>query len=268
MRFLAIYARSLWDRKISWPIVAGSVILYVLVIVGIYPSFANNPAFTEIIKSYPKEFLSLLAGSSGIDMMSPEGFISLEFLQLWGMIIIAGFAMATATAIVAREIDNHTMDIMLTQPLDRIEYLTAKLAGDLTMIFGLVVVTMGSIWMGTKLFDFPLSTSGILATSVLFTCLLVMIECFSLFLGTFMERGKALSLAIAVLIVSHLWNALGDFNSTIEGMRWMSFFYYYNTSEALKTGEIPWGPVLLFIGIAVIFLVAAVVIFRERDIAA
>ena len=268
MRFLAVYARTLWDRKISWPMVAGSVILYVLMIVGIYPSFANNPAFSEIIKSYPKEVLSLLAGSSGVNMMSPEGFISMEFLQLWGMIIIAGFAMATATAIVAREIDNHTMDIMLAQPLDRVEYLTAKLAADLTMIFGLVAVTIGSIWVGTKLFDFKLDIHGILAVSVPFACLIIMIECYSLFLGTIMERGKAISVAIAILLVSHLWNALGDFNKTIEGMRWVSFMYYYNPAEALKTGEIPWGPVLLFIGVAVVFLTAAVVVFRERDIAA
>lgn len=268
MRFLNLYWRTIKDRKMSWPTVAASVIIYVLVIVGIYPAFSNNPAFSQIVKAYPKELLSLVAGSSGADMMSPEGFISLEFLQIWGMIIIAGFVMTTGASIIAREVDNHTMDLLLTQPIDRVEYLVAKLAADVTMMLGLVVVTMVSIWAGTKMFDFPLKIEGILAVTVLIASLYLMIECFSLAMGAFMERGKAIILSVAVLIGSHLLKSLGDFNDTIKDFSWLSFFDYYKPAETLKSGTVPWGSVLLFAGIALIFLTIAVVVFREKDIPA
>ncbi len=268
MRFLNLYWRTLKDRAISWPTVAVSVVAYVLLVVGIYPAFADNPAFTEIIKAYPKAMLSLLAGSSAVDMMSPEGFISLEFLQLWGMIIIAGFVMTTGASIVAREVDNHTMDLLLTQPIDRVEYLVARLAADITMMLGLVAVTMISIWIGTQMFDFPLKLNGILAVTVLISSLYLMIECFSLALGTFMERGKAIIVTVAVLIGSHLLNSLGDFNDTIKGFRWLSLFNYYKPGEALSNATVPWGTVLLFTGLALVFLTIAVVVFREKDIPA
>ncbi len=268
MRFLNLYWRTIKDRKVSWPTIAVSVVLYVFLIVGIYPAFAKNPAFTQIIKAYPKAMLSLLAGGSGTDMLTPEGFISLEFLQIWGMIIIAGFVMTTGASIIAKEVDSHTMDLLMTQPIDRVEYLVARLAADISMMLGLVAVTMISIWIGTKMFDFPLKIDGILAVTVLITSLYLMIECFSLAMGAFMERGKAIIISVAVLIGSHLLNSLGEFNDTIKDFRWLSFFNYYKPSEVLRDGAVPWGPVLLFVSIALIFLTIAVVVFREKDIPA
>jgi ABC-2 type transport system permease protein len=268
VRFLNLYWRTIKDRRVSISVVAVSVITYVVLIMGIYPSFANNQAFSSIVKMYPKALLSLVAGSSGADMMSPEGFISLEFLQIWGMIIIAGFVMTTGASIIAREVDGHTMDLLLTQPIDRVEYLVAKLAADVTMMLGLVAVTMLSIWAGTKMFDFPLKVEGIIAVTVLIISLYLMIECFSLAMGAFMERGKAIIVSVSVLIGSHLLNSLGDFNNTIKDFRWLSFFDYYKPAEALTSGSVPWGSVLLFVGISLIFLTIAVVVFREKDIPA
>ncbi len=269
MRFLNLYWRTIKDRLLSWPTIAASVILYILLVIGIYPSFAGNPAFKAILESYPKAILSLLAGGGGgLTLLSPEGFFSIEFLQLWGMIIVAGFIMATATAIVAKEVDGHTMDLLLTQPIDRVEYLTARVAADLTMVLGLVVTIMGSAWTGTKLFDFPLKTDGLIAAGVLLFSLYVLMEAFCLLMGVVMERGRAVIVSVAALIASHLLNALADFNKTIEGWRWLSIFHYYQPGEALITGQVPWPVVLLFSSLAVVLFTAAVVIFREKDIPA
>jgi ABC-2 type transport system permease protein len=266
MRFANIFLKAISDRKASWPTFAISVSVYVLMICGIYNSFAGLKGFSELIKSYPKGFLSLLAGSSSVDMMSPAGFISVEFLQLWGMIIVAGFAISVATSIVAKEVDGHTMDLILTEPIDRVEYITARVCADLVMILALVVVTGASMWAGTKWFDFPLKGDGILAVSVLLFSVYVMIECFALLAGTFMERGRAVIVCVTVLIVSHLINGLADLNDTIANFRWMSFFNYYKPAEVLNSGAIPWPQILLFISLGLIFFIAAIVIFREKDI--
>lgn len=269
MRFLNLYLRTIKDRALSWPTIASSVVLYILLVIGIYPSFANNPAFKSILSAYPKAILSLLAGGSGgLTLLSPEGFFSIEFLQIWGMIIVAGFIMATATAIVAKEVDGHTMDLLLTQPIDRVEYLTARVAADLTMVLGLTVVIMGSAWIGTKLFDFPLKADGLVAAGILLFSLYFMMEGFCLLMGVFLERGRAIIVSVAVLIASHLLNALGDFNQTIAGFRWLSFFRYYLPGEALVSGQVPWPSVLLFGSLAAVFFAAALVVFREKDIPA
>lgn len=267
MRFANVFLHSMKERKLSWPTFAVSISSYVIMICGIYETFAGNAAFKDILNTYPKALISLLAGGGGgPDMMSPEGFISIEFLQLWGMMIIAGFAISAASAIVAKEVDGHTMDLILTQPIDRVEYLTARLVADMVMIAGLVVVTIGSMWAGTQLFDFPLTTEGILAVGVLLMSLFWMIECFSLMLGTFMERGRAVILSVAVLIVSHLINGLADLNKTVESIRWLSFFNYYKPGQTLVDGSVPWAQILLFVGLGLIFFTTAVVIFREKDI--
>ncbi len=268
MRFLNLYWRTLKDRKLSWPTIWVSVISYVLLIIGIYPTFANIPGFQKLLESYPKGLLAILAGSSGVNMFTPAGFISIEFLQLWGMIIIAGFVISTSTAIVAKEVDGHTMDLILTQPIDRVEYLTARLAADTTMILGLVVSTTGAMWLGTKMVEFPLKTGGIIAVGALLMAVYIMIECFSLLMGTMMERGRAVIVAVGFLIGSHLLNGLGQISTMLDGYRWLSFFYYYNPADALASGQTPWAPILLFLGLALIFFTGAVVMFREKDIPA
>jgi ABC-2 type transport system permease protein len=267
MIFLNVYTKAILDRKLSWPTFAISVASYILLVSGIYQSFAGNPAFAKILDQYPKAVLSLLAGGGGgPSMMSPAGFISVEFLQLWGMIIIAGFAISAATAIVAKEVDGHTMDLILTQPIDRVEYLTARLAADMTMIAGLVIVVIVSLWASTKLFVFPLKTEGILAVGVLCLALFLMIECFSLLLGVFMERGRAVIVSVALLIVSHLVNGLADLNKTLDSFRWLSFFNYYKPGQTLVDGAVPWPQILLFAALGLIFFITAIVLFREKDI--
>lgn len=269
MRFANIFFHSLSERKLSWPTFAISIFAYVMMICGIYQSFAGNPVFSQVLKNYPKAFLSLLAGGGGgPDMMSPEGFISIEFLQLWGMFIIAGFGIAAATAIVAKEVEGHTMDLILTQPINRVEYLTARVTADMAMLAGLVGVTIGSIWISTKLFDFPLKTGGILAVGVLCLALFFMIECFSLLMGVFMERGKAVIISVGAIIVSHLINGLADLNKTVDSFRWLSFFNYYKPGQTLVNAVVPWPQVLLFVSLGYIFFTAAVVFFREEDIPA
>jgi ABC-2 type transport system permease protein len=232
---------------------------------AMYPSF-NKPEFSQLFEAYPKAILSLMGGAGIANMFSPEGFVSVEFLQLWGISIGAGFLMAAATAIVAKEVDGRTMDLILSQPVNRIEYLTARLAADLTMMVTIVVITGTSLYLGNKMFDIPLKTSGIVAAMVLLAGFYFMIECFCVFAGSVMERGKAIVTAVAVLIGSHLLNGLADLNETIRGYQWLSVFKYYKPGEALLSGNTPWQQVILFLSIGAIFLIAAVVVFREKDI--
>jgi len=265
---LNLIYRDIKDRRVSMFMMSMSVLLYALVIIAIYPVFAGNAAFAQIFKQYPKALLSLLAGGGNADFFSPAGFLSIEFLSLWWPIIVGAYVMTLATAIVAKEINDGTMDVLLSQPLERWKLMTSRLAADVTLIFALDAVTMVGIWLFARAYAVEISTKGLFATGILALSMFIFLECLSLFFGMIMDRSKALITSITVFIGSHLLNALSDLNKTVAKFRWMSFFKYYKPAAALTTGEVPWKDVALFLGLAAAFAIAAYIAFRRKDIPA
>lgn len=265
---LNLIFRNFKERRVSMFMMAVSLLLYVFTLMAIYPVFAKNPAFSQIVRQYPKAFISFLAGSGGLDFMSPEGYISTELLSLWWPIIVGAYAMTLATANVAKEISDGTMDVLLSQPLQRWKLISSRLLADVTLIAVLDVVTVVSIWGFARAYDVKISPDGLFATGILALTFFVFIECYSLFFGMIMDRSKALITSISVFIGSHLLNALSDLNKTIEKFRWMSFFRYYKPANALATGDIPWKDVAILLGLAVVFAFAAFIVFRRKDIPA
>ncbi len=265
---LNLIFRNIRDRRVSMLMMSSSLILYAFMIMAIYPVIAKNPAIEQMVKQYPKAIISLMAGSGSVNFLSPEGYLATELLSLWWPIIVGAYAMTLATAIVAKEISDGTMDVLLSQPVERWRLVSSRLLADITLIAVLDAVTMIGIWVFAKAYDVELSTTGIFATGVLGLCLFILIECFGLFFGMIMDRGKALITSITVFIGSHLLNGFSDLNETIGKFRWLSFFKYYKPAAALATGDIPWKDLAVLLGLAALFAIAAFVIFRRKDIPA
>lgn len=264
---LNLLLRSLKERWISASIFALSLALYVWVILALIPVFIKNQQFKALLAQYPKALMSLFAGAGNINMFSPEGFISIEFLQLWMPIIVFGFAVTFATAIVAKEMDDGTMDLLMAQPIARTSLVLSRFTAMAAYLAALALVTVGSIGVGGRFYDVTFKVEGLLATGLLFLAFMLAIAAFSIFLSVVLrDRGQAIILAVAVFIVSHLLNALSELNETVRKFRFLSIFKYYNPYKALATGEIPWRDISIFLAITLVFLIASLILFRRKDI--
>lgn len=265
---LNLIYRGLKERWLSGSIFASSLVLYVWMLISFLPIIRKSVQIQQLIAEYPKAIMNLLAGTADVDFSTPEGFFSLEFLALWFPIIVYGFAVTFTTAIVAKEIDDGTMDQLLAQPISRITLVLSRFLVLILYLLALTMITLGSMRLLAPFYDATFKTSGLLVTGLLFLLFMLAISSYTLFLSVILkERGQAIIASVSIFIASHLLNALADFSDTLERLRFLSIFRYYNPYKALVTGEMPWRDLGIFLGITLVFLVASIFVFRRKDIA-
>jgi len=267
---LNLFSRALKERWIGSLTFAAGLFLYSFLIVWIMPTILKNPEFAQLFEQYPKEVLALVAGG-GVevkDIFTVEGYLSMEYLALWWIIIIAGFAITFASGVVAKEVDEGTIEFLATQPLGRSSIIISRLLALSVHLIILIVVSLGSIGLLAPLYDVKIKTAGLFGVGFVGLIFLLAISAYTLFFSViFKGRGKAVIYSVTLFIVAHLLNALAAFNETIEKFRFLSFFHYYHPYEILKTGDIPWSDVGVFSAIVAICIILSLLIFRRKDIA-
>lgn len=264
---LNLLKRALKDRWRGASIFGLSLFLYAWMMIWFMPVFLENVQFKELIAKYPKAIMSLFAGASNIDFFSPEGFMTVEFLALWFPIIVIGFAITMATAIVSKEVGDGTMDFLLAQPISRQSLILSRFAALILYLIALVVITFGSMPLLGRFYDVTFKLKGLLVTGLLALAFFMAISAYTLFLSVILrERGHAIVASISIFIGTHLLNAFADLNETVEKFRFLSMFKYYQPYKALATGEVPWRDISIFLAIMLVFFVASLAVFRRKDI--
>jgi ABC-2 type transport system permease protein len=233
------------------------------------PAMLKTPEFEQLIKSYPKAMLPLISGIvSGVNIFTVEGMLSYYFLAIWWIVIIAGFAIAFATGIVSKEMDEGTIEFLLTEPISRASVILTRFAALAFYILVLIVVTLGSIALLALVYDVEIKSARLVGVGLVGFALLLTVSAYTLLFSViFKGRGKAVAWSVVIIFVTHLINALSGLNKTVKELRFLSLFRYYNPYKILTTGDIPWRDLAVFAVVFVVCIVLSVIIFQRKDIA-
>jgi len=265
---LNLTTRFLKDHWRSALIVGLSVILYAALIGSLAPEFLDNPAFKKIIEQYPKAILAYLAGGTGgLNLFSYPGFWSAEFLQLWWVVMVGGLIIAYAAAALGTDLEQGTVETILTQPVGRATLILSRFAALAVYGLGQVVITMVSIAATTQIFGGELKTAGLVAVGLIGFVFILTIGSITLLISVIVNgRGRAVAWGAAVLLASHLLSATASLNATVEKFKWLSLFNYYRTQPALANGRVDWSDTVVLLVVGVVSLAAAILVFRRKDI--
>lgn len=264
---LNLLNRFLKEHWRSGLIIAFSLFLYALLIGSLVHDFISNPAYKHLLDQYPKALLAFLAGAGG-SIFTIEGFWSLEFLQLWWIVIVGGLVMAYAAGIVSTDMDEGTIEFLLTQPLTRSSLILSRLAGLSLYAAALVVTTMVSIGVLSQIFDVKIKATGLIAVGLAAFVFCMTIAAFTLLFSVLVKgRGRAIIYGVSVLLGSHLLNALAELNKTVKKFQRLSLFHYYRPQKLLTTGHVIWSDIAVFLVVLFVCLGLALLIFNRKDIA-
>ena len=79
------------------------------------------------------------------------------------------------------------------------------------------------------------------------------------------KRGLSAAISAAIILSSYLINSLGKIIDSIEQVRFISIFYYYNGNSVIVNG-IKSNHILIMFCVSIIFLIVGILIFNRRDI--
>jgi ABC-2 type transport system permease protein len=232
----------------------------------IYAQFGSQ--FKDLVNSglIPEQFTNFGGGN----LFTLPGAIAIGFIHPIALILTSVFAVGFTTAAIAGERQRGTLEVLLARPLPRLVlyftllvcaliFIAIIMAGFLTGAYISAVVNGVSgeidatllplVWVNGVLLFGAIAAIG-MATSV-----------------SFDRLSPALGITLAVVLVSYFLEILGSLWPDAKGLQPYSLFHYLDPQAVLSGESVAFNFALLG-GVALVAIVAALVIFPRRDLAA
>lgn len=268
---MSLFLQFFRERKLGHFFFAVGLVLWVVLIAfSLQLVVENREVFQKLLEAYPQEILNFLAGSgvSVLDIFTPEGYLTIEFLGLWYPIILLSYLLAYTTSIVSREYETGTIETVLAQPVSRTRFILEKFLAVFSGGLLLALITGVSLIVSASLFDFDIPSSSLMFVSITGYLFVLPFGLLNLFLSTiFLEKSKPIGISLGLFVVMHLITALSQNIDWLDRIDPVSLFYYYKPAKILNTGEFMVKESILFIVISALLLLFSILIFRKRDIA-
>jgi len=259
--------KTISDRWRGTAIYAGALAAYVLMLTAMFPSFQKMTGVKEMLENYP-ESMSRFFGVESIDITSFNNFMAMELLGLMFVIIVGAFVFSFARYMVAGELRDGTLELLLAQPIQRWKMLTSKGAVLLAGIVGIVLATVLSVFAFGAAFGIDVSHAGFLAYAPVAIALFVAIAGYSILFSTALYRPRWVVMAsVGVTLGFYMMNFAATSSQSLEKLGYFTIFHYYNPLKVLDSGSVPVGDVLVLLGIGAACFAASIYFFQRKDIA-
>jgi len=259
--------KTISDRWKGALVYAGALVAYVLMLTAMFPSFQKMTGFQEMMDKYP-ESMARFFGVESIDLASFNNFMTMEFLGLMFVIIVGAFVFSFACGMVAGELGDGTLELLLAQPIERWKMLTSKAAVLLAGIVGLVLITVLSVLALGSAFGIDVSYSGYLAYLPVAIALLVSIAGYSILFSTALHQPRwAVMASVGVTLGLYMMHFAATSSQSLEKLGYFTVFHYYNPLKVLDSGTVPLWDVLFLLAFGAACFAASLWFFQRKDIA-
>jgi ABC-type transport system involved in multi-copper enzyme maturation permease subunit len=217
----------------------------------------NNPIYQAILGDLGLEGFGLTF--QGALFMYGGGTLNIRILFL---------SLVIPARLLSTEIDKKTIDMMLSFPIPRWRYLLEKFSVYLTynLLFPIlfIAVLIGSTLAINEEIDLGLLTN----VAIGYYLLLFALGALSLLCATiFLDSNKSLSAAGVVILSQYFLVSMGGFIPALEDFQGASLFHYFKIGAIQEAGMLPLTDVFIVVGVGLIALVSALVIFQKREFA-
>lgn len=262
----SLFLRTIHERRRSLVWWLLGLVLTSVWVVGFYPSIREGAEeYARILEQMP-EGLRNLFGGTGIDIGSPEGYLSVEVFSFVVPILFLVYAIGFGAGTLAGEERRGTLDVLLANPIPRTRVVIEKAAGMLAGLAGLGVALWAALALGSIAADMGVSAArlgGAVASGVLLGSTFGML---ALALGAFTgSRPLAIGAASGVAVGSYLLNGLAPLVDVLEPYRLASPFYFYSAADPVSNGLDP-VHALVLLGMTGALWGLAVAGFARRDL--
>jgi len=244
--------------------------LFVWMYAVFFPTMLENmEELQEAFESFPKAFLEAFdITDMGSMFTSFEGFLAVEHYSIVWPIIAIILVLSCGSAAIAGEVDRGTIEILLAQPISRVRLFFAKYLAGVVIIAALVLFSNLSVTVFSEFYDIEFHWKSLWMISALgFLFSLALFSITMVFSSLFSSRGKVASLMGGVVIVMYGLDLVSKFKESVEGLKYLSFFHYFDHNAALMDHQIAPLTIAVFLGVSIVCTLMGLAAFVKRDIA-
>lgn len=244
------------------------LLAYGAVMAVMYPILKENSKLVEdYIKVLPAPMLKAF-GMEG-SLTDPGVFFS-TYVASWMWPILAGLGgILIATRPVAADADRGFIEMPLATPVSRTRYLLLAIVGQLVALVVLAAAAVSGVLVVGLLvgaqFD---ATRFALGGAACFLFGAAIVGPTTLLSVVTLNRGLSGALMAGLLVTMYLLDVIAKIQPSLDWIGQLSLMHYFRTTPIIDGGSWPLSDVAVLGGVAVLGWVAAVWLFRQRDLAA
>lgn len=225
-------------------------------------------ALEEIMKSLPPTMRSI-ASEAFFGGLTVRGILAFGWNHPTAHALGTALAIVLASRAVAGEVESGTIELVLSQPISRMGYVSTQILfalGSLALLStaGITGTILGEKILGLDAFG----TASLLQLAFNFFLLQSAWFAITLMLSVFArEGGWVTTVSFLLALVSYLIRAIGSLWQDAAFLLPYSLHDYYSPQEILLEGILEWKSVLVLSSVFVFGIGMAALRFQRRDLA-
>ncbi|MGI8906754.1 MAG: ABC transporter permease subunit [Candidatus Sumerlaeaceae bacterium] len=198
-----------------------------------------------------------------------SGFLVISYQHPFQLAILFAVPIAAATALLAGDVEQRTMGLILSRPVSRFTVVLAASIVCLAWPALAVMCSVGGTISGMRWTQLPdpvnLRVLGMVALNLYL--LAAALTSITLAISAMHdERGDSIGWAVTISLLMYVWNFLAQLWATSGSIPNFSLFRYYSPASILLRGATPTHDLIILGSVAAAALVFSAIVFRLRDI--
>ena len=222
----------------------------------------------SFLESLPSGLSGLLK-AFGIEQPTAENYIAAAYQDPRFLIILHAFAIGTASAALAGEIERGTALYLLSRPISRVSIVLSKMAASALAIAVLIAAAFLGTMAGAAINGFlgEINISEFLRVLVMAFVVIWLASAVSFLLSARSnDRGHVLSVAAGIFVTLYFLEFVAGIWPAAEVLGPLSPFHYYDPVAIVRDGGFPWRNFAFLSSLALTASALAAVVFERRDI--
>jgi ABC-2 type transport system permease protein len=240
--------------------------LIALLLTTIFPDMPESDAI-KISSSWP-QLMRDLFGDPIYGFTDIYGWMNLQIFHITFWMFLGIFAAILSSQIIAKEIEEKTIDIVLSCPVSRTGLIINRLAAIIIiLVFAGLLTLLGNV-MGLMILDVPVKFDLLITTYISGLLLCFAFASISLLISIWVPQ-QSYTVFITIGIMGAMFfseELLVKLIPFFKAFSFINLFHFYRANEILIQGVISVKDLAILFGYFIILSFFSIFLFRKRDI--
>jgi len=257
-----IFGKTLWDQRrslLAWA-------LGIAAVAALYAAFYPSMRQSGIAASYQGLSPALKRALGVTELTSPVGYVQSSVFGLLVPLLVILFAAATGTRAIAGDEEAGTLDLLLAQPVGRVQVALQRFAALAVATLAVGVVVLLALLAVAGPAGLTVAAGNLAAMALHLVVLGVLFGALALALAAALgRRGPVYAATGAVAVLTYVANTLAPQAGALAWLQKLSPFYYYAGGEPLRHG-VQVGDVCVLLAVTAALVAVGAIAFDRRDV--
>jgi ABC-2 type transport system permease protein len=251
-----------------WALTALMIFLVQIAICGIVHDNENVKAFLSLLRLLPGIITTALGGEA-LQLGNVTGLVAMGYMHPMVLTLYMLFAVAVPTGFLAGQVQQGTMELILSRPTTKTQVYMCAGAVTLLGMVGLAGVMFLGTATGTRLytFDQPVSLQPFLRAAQMASLAAGTVGAIALLAGAaFHRRGTAVGVTGGFLVVNYAVAVIAPWWPWMQPVTRFSLFYYIDLTPAFLGRPWPVSDLAVLGSVLIVSAVVGGIIWQRRDL--